>query len=63
MKANDMNENNDVAAINSLYAFINALEAQRGNKITEADACSMIQAADQIIVTLGAASSGSSCLH
>ncbi len=30
----DTNTANDVAACNSLNAFINAVEAQRGNKIT-----------------------------
>ena len=34
----DMNENNDVAAINALGAFINAVEAQSGNKISVTDA-------------------------
>lgn len=58
----DMNENNDVAAINSLNAFINAVEAQRGNEIPEADACNLIQAADEIIVALGGISSSSTCL-
>ena len=33
---NDANVNNDVAAGNSLDAFINAVEAQRGRKITNA---------------------------
>ena len=45
----DLNENNDVAAFNSLEAFINAVEAQRGNKIPEADADDLIAAAQQII--------------
>ena len=58
----DMNENNDGAAVNSLIAFINAVEAQRGNEIEEADACGLIQAADEIIVALGGISSGSTCL-
>ena len=37
----DVNENNDVAAINSLEAFINAVEAQSGGFLTleEANAC------------------------
>ena len=58
----DMNAGNDVAAINSLMAFINAVEAQRGKKIEEGDACDLIQSADAIIVQLGGTSSGSSCL-
>ena len=45
----DLNENNDVAAVNSLEAFINAVQAQRGNKIPEADADALIAAAQQII--------------
>ena len=45
----DLNENNDVAAINVLEAFINAVEAQRGNKILEADADALIAAAQGII--------------
>ena len=45
----DLNENNDVAAVNSLGAFINAVQVQRGNKIPEADADALIAAAQQII--------------
>jgi hypothetical protein len=45
----DLNENNDVAAINSLEAFINAVEAQRGKKISEEDADALIEAVQQII--------------
>jgi len=45
----DLNQNNDVAAINSLESFINAIEAQRGNKIPEADADALIATAQQII--------------
>jgi len=45
----DLNENNDVAAVNALNAFINAVEAQRGNKIPEEDADALIDAAQQII--------------
>lgn len=48
----DINENNDVAAINTLQAFINAVEAQRGNKILEADADALIAAAQAIIAML-----------
>jgi hypothetical protein len=50
----DMNENNDVAAINSLNAFINAVEAQRGNKITEEDADALIAETNAIIAQLEA---------
>jgi hypothetical protein len=48
----DVNNNNDVAAINSLQAFINAVEAQRGNKISDADADALIAAAQEIIAVL-----------
>lgn len=45
----DMNTHNDVAAINSMEAFINAVEAQRGDKISSADADMLIAKAQQII--------------
>ena len=45
----DINANNDVAAINTLQAFINAVQAQWGNKISEADADALIVTAQQII--------------
>ena len=48
----DINENNDVAAINTLQAFINAVEAQRGNKISETDADALIASAQEIIDVL-----------
>ena len=48
----DVNENNDVAAINALQAFINAVEAQRGVHIPAADADTLIAAAQQIITLL-----------
>ena len=38
----DVNENNDVAAINALQAFINAVTAQRGKKISEVVADALI---------------------
>jgi hypothetical protein len=46
---NDGNENNDQAAVNALGAFISAVNAQRGKKISEEDADSLIDAAQQII--------------
>ena len=49
----DLNQNNDVAAINSLQAFINAVEAQRGIQISAPDADALIAAAQQIIALLG----------
>jgi len=48
----DSNENNDVAATNSLGAFINAVEAQRGKKIFSADADDLVIAAQDIITAL-----------
>jgi len=45
----DINENNDVVAINTLQAFIKAVEAQRGKKISEEDAEALIASAQQII--------------
>ncbi len=45
----DVNENNDVAAINSLQAFINAVEAQRDNKLTDAQADGLVEEAQKII--------------
>ena len=49
----DVNQNNDIAAINSLNAFINAVEAQRDKKITDAEADDLIEAAQGIIALLG----------
>lgn len=49
----DINQNNDVAAINSLNAFINAVEAQRDQKITSAQADELIGDATDIITLLG----------
>lgn len=48
----DANFNNDGAACNSLAAFISAVEAQRGNKITSAQADQLIAAAQQIKAVL-----------
>lgn len=45
----DINENNDVAAVNALQAFINAVEAQSGNHIPVADADTIIADAQEII--------------
>jgi len=49
----DVNQNNDEAAINSLNAFINAVEAQRGSKLTNEQADTLIGAATDIITMLG----------
>jgi hypothetical protein len=45
----DVNENNDVVAANVLGAFINAVEAQRGKKITNGQADTLIAEAEYII--------------
>lgn len=45
----EVNTNNDASAINTLYAFIYSVEAQRGNKISDADADDLIVAAQAII--------------
>jgi hypothetical protein len=45
----DLKENNDGAAVNALEAFINEVEAQRGNKIPEDEANALIQAVQKII--------------
>jgi hypothetical protein len=49
----DVNQNNDVAAINSLNAFISAVEAQRGNKLTNEQADILVADANAIITLLG----------
>ena len=51
----DDDADNDPRAINSLQAFINAVNAQRGNKIAEADADELIDIAQQIIDLLSIA--------
>lgn len=48
----DFNACNDVAAINTLEAFIAAVRAQSGNKISEADADELIATALEIIAIL-----------
>jgi parallel beta-helix repeat protein len=48
----DVNDNNDVAAINALGALINSLHAQAGQGIPEADANDLIDAANQAIALL-----------
>jgi hypothetical protein len=50
----DINNNNDVAAVNSLSAFINSVQAQSGNKIAVEDADMLIAAAQAIIDKLTA---------
>jgi len=48
----DINANNDEAAVNALQSFINAVEAQRGNKITAEDADALIAEAQATIDVL-----------
>ena len=48
----DTNENNDVAALNSLYAFCNSVDAQRGKKISLEDADSLIASVNAIIASI-----------
>jgi hypothetical protein len=48
-KLTDTNLENDGAAVNSLEAVINKLEAQRGKKISEADADELIEQLQSII--------------
>ena len=50
---NDVNENNNVAAINSLQAFINAVQAQSGKAIPVEDANALIVKAQAAIAALG----------
>ncbi|OGH15341.1 MAG: hypothetical protein A2689_02050 [Candidatus Levybacteria bacterium RIFCSPHIGHO2_01_FULL_38_96] len=45
----DLNVNNDQAAINSLNAFINTVEQKRGDELTDAEADYLIAAAQAII--------------
>lgn len=49
----DINQNNNVAAINALQAFINSVAAQRGLNISDADATALIATARAIIALLG----------
>ncbi len=49
----DINAHNDGAACNSLQAFINAVEVQRGTKITEAQADELIAKALDMMNLLG----------
>lgn len=50
----DTNENNDVAALNSMYAFCNSVEAQRqrGRRLSAAQANQLIDAANRVIAAL-----------
>ena len=48
-----MNAQNDGSAINAMGAFKNHVEAQRDNKLTDAQANELIAAANAIISALG----------
>ncbi len=48
----DVKENNDVAAIKSLEAFINLVEAQRGKQISDTDADALIADVLEIVKLL-----------
>lgn len=50
----DLNQNDDVAAVNALQAFINAVEAQRGKKVPDADADALIASVQAIIDAINA---------
>jgi hypothetical protein len=49
----DTNEQNNVAAQNAMYAFMNAVEAQRGKKLTDTQATQFVNVAEAIIAALG----------
>lgn len=48
-KLEDGNPKNDKAAANKIKAFINAVKAQRGKALTEAEADDLIEAAEDIL--------------
>jgi len=48
----DANTNNDIAAVNTMYAFCSSVEAQRGKKLTSAQADQLISEANGIIALL-----------
>ncbi len=50
----DVNDNDNAAAVDSLEALVGAVEALRGNKISEEDAGVLVTAAQQIIDLLAA---------
>ena len=49
----DSNEKNNAAAQNAMHAFMNAVEAQRGKKLTDAQATQLIGIAQAIVAALG----------
>ena len=48
----DLNNHNDIAAINSLNAFVNHVEAQRGSELTDEQANILIESAQAIIAAI-----------
>ena len=48
----DLNENNDVAALNAMYAFCYNAQAQSGKQLDAADADALIAKADAIIAAI-----------
>ena len=48
----DTNAHNDGAALNNLYALCSYVEAQRGKKLTEAQADEIVSGADLVIASL-----------
>jgi hypothetical protein len=48
----DINNNNNVAAINALQAFVSAVQAQAGKAITQSEADALIASAQEIITLL-----------
>jgi hypothetical protein len=55
----DVNQHNDAAAVNSLNALINSVQAQRGRRLTDAEADMLIAATLAIIAAIQAAGPGS----
>jgi hypothetical protein len=49
----DSNEKNNAAAQNAMHAFINAVEAQRGKKLTDTQVTQLVNVAQAIIAALG----------
>lgn len=48
----DLNENNDVAALNAMYAFCYNAQAQSGKQLDAAEADALIAKADAIIAAI-----------
>jgi len=48
----DLNENNDVAALNAIYAFCYNAQAQSGKQLEEADVDQLVSKADAIITVI-----------